>query len=203
MSRPLPQPISSTSPSRSRTGASSSRMPGAQQIGMEAEAEVVHEREVARGSTARSFTSTPAPARGRPPLRDRARRRRRRAPRCRCRPPARRCAARTRSPRACRTRRRPRRRRRRARTISALRISPIPVAIATVTCGLAVGAVRARQHADHRPAAPSAAPRATASITPPSPPHTTTAPDSASSRPTVSACTVSSSEASLGPITAT
>ena len=89
-----------------------------------------------------------------------------------------------------------------ARTTSALRISPIPVVSATVTCSLASARSVPGRIPSTVPPAP-AAPRDTASITPPSPPHTTTAPRSASNRPTTSAHSAWSAVASLGPITAT
>ena len=46
-----------------------------------------------------------------------------------------------------------------ARTTSGLRISPIPVAIATVTCGFAAPRSEPRQQPDHRPARPGRAAR--------------------------------------------
>ncbi len=88
------------------------------------------------------------------------------------------------------------------RTINAFRISPIPVVIATVTCGFASARARPGSNPTTVPPA-AAAPRATASITPPRPPQNTTAPAWASSRPTASARAISSAVASLGPMTAT
>src|SRR5438132_1053169 len=73
-----------------------------------------------------------------------------------------------------------------ARTISALRISPIPVASATSMSGFASrGSFPGRMPTVSPPAC--FAPRAAAAITPPSPPHSRTAPRSAIRRPTAGA----------------
>src|SRR3954451_21563922 len=89
-----------------------------------------------------------------------------------------------------------------ARTTRPLRSSPIPVAIATETHGLA--AVRSGPGRSPTVTPPaSLAPRHAAAMTPPSPPQTSTAPPRASARPTSSATASSSASASPAPTTAT
>src|SRR5439155_5791133 len=89
-----------------------------------------------------------------------------------------------------------------ARATSALRISPSPVGIATSTYGFASERSRPGRIPTVWPPA-DFAPRQAASITPPRPPVTRTAPSSAKRLPAASASAICSAEASLAPITAT
>src|SRR3954468_1592352 len=87
------------------------------------------------------------------------------------------------------------------RATIALRASPNPVAIATVTYRDASSRSSPGKIPIDTPPTASA-PRAAAFITPPSPPHTSTHPASASARPSDSAVVSSHSVALLAPITA-
>ena len=88
------------------------------------------------------------------------------------------------------------------RTIIVLRISPIPVGMLSVRNGFAASRLNPGRIPMLVPPA-SEAPRADASMTPPNPPHTTTAPACARRRPTSSAWAATSAEASPAPHTAT
>src|SRR3954453_11920563 len=88
-----------------------------------------------------------------------------------------------------------------ARTMSALRASPSPVGIASTTHPFASS--RSEPGSNPTVVPPrERAPRHAASITPPSPPHTSTAPAAAIPAPTSSAASSSSGSARSGPTTA-
>src|SRR3954468_18510651 len=88
-----------------------------------------------------------------------------------------------------------------ARTTSALRPSPNPVG--TATCTQPLASLRSSPGSSPTVVPPrERAPRHAASITPPSPPHTSTAPAAAIPAPTSSAAASSSGRARPGPTTA-